>query len=447
MSGGRTLELSREQILALGAGSRPSTSGSTGPDSLRHAAWAGLQDSVPRSALHSLHARVEGFAPTPWMTRRWCRSGDRATPSTSCPRRPRAIHARSDAREGPAPGSAEDYAVRAHAHLGGRKLRMGDVADALGLGNANAIRYATLTGTILIRWAGARQPTIWTVPRPAQTAADQVGLARATCTSSAQPRSRLSCAGAGWRVRRRWPRSTRWATPADGPDATGRRLPWPRMRRPFARRHCRPMSPGCCPAVTRTTSLWGADREFLVPDAATARRLWTSRVWPGALLLGGEIVGTWRRSKAEVAVAPWRTLSAGTRSRRGRSGEPAPPRCRASRRALGPGTDHPLSMTQKRLPLGIGQDHEVGIRRHPFPLHAAGSQPDQAFDLGRLVIGVEVQVDLGRYLDALHRSRDTFGPLPSGGRSSENPDHCDRVARSGAPATRSRPCDPGRRPG
>ena len=55
--------------------------------------------------------------------------------------------------------------------------------------------------------------------------------------------------------------------------------------------------------------LWGAEREFLVPDAGRRAELWTSRVWPGAMLLGGEIVGTWRRSKAEVAVAPWRTLS------------------------------------------------------------------------------------------------------------------------------------------
>ena len=37
--------------------------------------------------------------------------------------------------------------------------------------------------------------------------------------------------------------------------------------------------------------------------------LWTTRVWPGALLVGGEIVGTWRRSKALVVVTPWRRLS------------------------------------------------------------------------------------------------------------------------------------------
>src|SRR5580765_4347204 len=35
-----------------------------GPSSLRRAAWAGLQDSMPRAALLSIHARVAGTRPT-----------------------------------------------------------------------------------------------------------------------------------------------------------------------------------------------------------------------------------------------------------------------------------------------------------------------------------------------------------------------------------------------
>src|ERR1700740_1897574 len=38
----------------------------SGPDSLRRAAWAGLQDSMPRAALLSIHARVEGTQPHTW---------------------------------------------------------------------------------------------------------------------------------------------------------------------------------------------------------------------------------------------------------------------------------------------------------------------------------------------------------------------------------------------
>ena len=37
-----------------------------GRRSLRHAAWAGLQDSMPRAALLSIHARVAGATPSTW---------------------------------------------------------------------------------------------------------------------------------------------------------------------------------------------------------------------------------------------------------------------------------------------------------------------------------------------------------------------------------------------
>src|SRR6478735_4433833 len=37
-----------------------------GADSLRQAAWAGLQDSMPRAAVLSVHARVEGTEPSTW---------------------------------------------------------------------------------------------------------------------------------------------------------------------------------------------------------------------------------------------------------------------------------------------------------------------------------------------------------------------------------------------
>src|ERR1043166_5119248 len=41
-----------------------------------------------------------------------------------------------------------------------------EAGQALGE-NPNRFRYAAATGTVLIRWDGARTPTLWTVPRPA----------------------------------------------------------------------------------------------------------------------------------------------------------------------------------------------------------------------------------------------------------------------------------------
>jgi hypothetical protein len=53
----------------------------------------------------------------------------------------------------------------------------------------------------------------------------------------------------------------------------------------------------------------GAERELLVPRADQRERLWTPRVWPGALLVDGEILGTWRRSHHTVRIDAWTRLS------------------------------------------------------------------------------------------------------------------------------------------
>jgi hypothetical protein len=47
----------------------------------------------------------------------------------------------------------------------------------------------------------------------------------------------------------------------------------------------------------------------LVPDPDRRGKLWTPRVWPGALLVEGEIVGTWRRAHETVTIQTWRRLS------------------------------------------------------------------------------------------------------------------------------------------
>src|SRR3954464_281510 len=62
-----SLDLMRAQILAF-----RQTAGALdarlapGAASLRTAAWIGLQDSMPRAALLSIHARVAGATPSSW---------------------------------------------------------------------------------------------------------------------------------------------------------------------------------------------------------------------------------------------------------------------------------------------------------------------------------------------------------------------------------------------
>lgn len=63
--------------------------------------------------------------------------------------------------------------------------------------------------------------------------------------------------------------------------------------------------------------LQAKDRTTLVPDAARAKELWPVLGRPGAVLAGGELVGTWRPrqsgGKLTVAVQPWQKLPAATR--------------------------------------------------------------------------------------------------------------------------------------
>src|SRR5262249_11969037 len=57
-----------------------------------------------------------------------------------------------------------------------------------------------------------------------------------------------------------------------------------------------------------------AQRELLVPDGKERAALWTPRVWPGALLVAGELVGTWRRAQGDLSIDPWRRLTKAERA-------------------------------------------------------------------------------------------------------------------------------------
>src|SRR5207249_10075359 len=166
------LRVTRKQILAfrrrVGAldARLPKSS-----ESLRRAAWAGLQDSMPRAALLSLHARVEGIEPSAWehpsLAQLW---GPRYQVYVVA-KRDFALFSLArlpDNEKGRL--RAERMATRLHAHLRGRRTTDREAARALGIGNE--MRYATTTGTLAIRWGGARAPEIWTVAAPRIDPAD-----------------------------------------------------------------------------------------------------------------------------------------------------------------------------------------------------------------------------------------------------------------------------------
>lgn len=165
-----SLELTREQVVAfrrhVGALDERLPPGGA---SLRRAAWAGLQDSMPRAAVVSIHARVQGTQPSSWeapsLVQLWgprysvfvVAERDRAVFSLG--RLP--VHASGQRR-------AEDLAEQLRTILEGGRMTYGEAGERLGI-HPNRLRYAAAaaTGTVRIRWDGARQPIVWTVEAPA----------------------------------------------------------------------------------------------------------------------------------------------------------------------------------------------------------------------------------------------------------------------------------------
>jgi Winged helix DNA-binding domain len=310
---GSPLELTRDHILAfrrrVGALDERLPRGAR---SLRRAAWAGLTDSVPRAALLSIHARVEGTEPSTWedpsLVHVW---GPRYS-TYLVPARDHAVFTVGRYPDAPhRRRRAEDMATRLHAFLAGRQLTDSVAQKEMGVGNA--VKYATTTGTVLIRWAGSTAPTVWTVPRPEiepLEARRELVRRYLHILGPGTPEAFVKWAGVGERDARaafdslsgslaavRTPIGVAWILAGDEPtfrEAAGAAAP--------AR---------LLPSGDTYFLYWGAGRELLVPDAARRAELWTTRVWPGAVLVAGEIVGTWRRAQAELSVHPWRKLSKG----------------------------------------------------------------------------------------------------------------------------------------
>jgi len=309
------LALTREEILAFrrrvgGLEQRAPAS----PEALRQAAWAGLQDSMPRAALLSLHARVEDVAPSTWedpaLAQLWGpRFSTYVVPARdfalfSLGRHPESAKGRE---------RAERVAAQMHAALAGARMTDRDLGAALGV-NSNMFRYAATTGTVAIRWEGARAPVVWTVPAADIEPADaRRELARrylhvfgpGTAAGFSEwagikaPGAVATFAALGGSLLRvRTPLGDAWLLAEDEPamragsTATPTRL---------------------LPSGDAYWLLAGEERALLVPDAEQRGRLWTPRVWPGALLVAGEIRGTWRRARHTVRVETWERLSPAAR--------------------------------------------------------------------------------------------------------------------------------------
>jgi Winged helix DNA-binding domain len=282
-----------------------------GRRSLRRAARAGFQDSAPRAALLSLYARVSGVVPSVWE--------DEAFVQLWGPRRAVYVVAELDRgvfslgtmpRDPKARRAINAVAARLRDGLAGRTMPAGDAARAAGEPHPNQIKVAGATGTILIRWDGAREPVVWsTAPPPIDPETARPELARRY----------LHVLGPGTAGG-----FARWAGVSKVDAAATFEALAPQLlavRTPagdgwlLARDEANLGGPAIDPLGARFLPsgdpyLLAEDRELLVADDAHRRALWPpSNVWPGGLLVGGELVGTWRRGQRRVKVAPWRRLA------------------------------------------------------------------------------------------------------------------------------------------
>jgi hypothetical protein len=266
---------------------------------------------MPRAAVLSIHARVADVKPDTWAHPVYEQVWGPRYSAYVVAARDRALFTLGrlpdDAR---GRLRAEQTAERLRSHLGERRAGYGIVGQELGV-NANSFRYASPTGTLVMRWEGARQPVIWMVPPPkvtphqarlelarryirifgpttASAFADWAGIGAAQGRAAFEAlRDELvaveSPIGTGWIL------AVDETSFRDGPSpAAAARL---------------------LPSGDTFFLLWGADRELLVPDASLRQLLWTSRVWPGAVLVDGEVAGTWRRDQSNVSVEPWRAFT------------------------------------------------------------------------------------------------------------------------------------------
>lgn len=280
------------------------------PSSLRQAGWAGLQDSMPRAAVLSVHARVEGTRPVSWEDPAYVQVWGPRFSTYVIPAEDRAVFTVSRLPETAAKREVcTSLATRLRDTLGDGTMLATEAARAIGE-HHNQIRRAASTGTILIRWDGARQPTVRSVPAPDVDPLEaRLEMARRYVHVFGPTTAEAFASWAG--ISRRLGPETfdtlgDELTPVSTPIGDAFVLSSdedPIRSDSKTEPHVRLL-----PSGDTYYLVSGERRDIILPDRALQGLLWTSRVWPGALLVDGEIVGIWRRAQHQVAIETWSRL-------------------------------------------------------------------------------------------------------------------------------------------
>ncbi|MDJ0953715.1 MAG: crosslink repair DNA glycosylase YcaQ family protein [Acidimicrobiia bacterium] len=296
--------LFREQALAYRLRANHLSGERLPAGSLALAAASGLQDGSPRSALLSLAARVDGVGVDDWRAEGLAqvfgpRGAIYVVPESDIGVFTRGLLPRDPDRI----ARLEEIAARAHAVLAGGSLRQTDLLERLPGVDGRELRWAATLGTLVPVWDTV-DTIVHAAPEP------KIGLEEARLELTRRFFRYLGPAQVT--DLQRWLAGSR-ADAAATVAALGDEV----LEVAVAGRSC----------LALATSLPRADdgldpdqvlllppddvyisrmvKQLLVPDSSRARRLWPQAPPPGALIVGGEVCGTWRRRQGRVEITVW----------------------------------------------------------------------------------------------------------------------------------------------
>jgi len=286
---------------------------------LVEAAFAGLQDSAPRSAVLALHARVKDVSPSAWKDPRFVQVWGPRGAVYVVPGQDVAVFTLGRFPRNPVLGAAVKAATeKARSAFRARQARPErHLSDRAAGVNFRELRIASMTGAVRIVWDGAT--TSWWLVEPPTEAAEpaRLELARRFLRSVGPSTPQEFAWWSGG-----WAGSFGSSTRGELSDAqqTFRALKMELMdvdvegQKQWALRTDRSRLERAVPveAVRLLPAgdpyLASADRALLVPQPRFRSQLWPNSVWPGALMVHGELVGTWRRQVGRVTLRAWRPL-------------------------------------------------------------------------------------------------------------------------------------------
>jgi len=272
---------------------------------------------MPRAAVLSVHARVEGTQPASWDDPAFVQIWGPRFSTYVVPGQDRAIFTVSRLPDTAAKREiCISLAKRLRDLLGDGTMLATDAAKAIGE-HHNQIRRAAPTGTILIRWDGARQPTIRVVEAPDINPLDaRLEMARRYVHVFAPTTAEAFAAWAGI-SKRAGPETFAMLDDELAPVNTPIGEAFILGEDEETIRDSANAQPNVrlLPSGDTYYLVSGVRRDLIVPDRSLQDLLWTSRVWPGALLVDGEIVGIWRRSQHQLTIETWTRLNNPDRAR------------------------------------------------------------------------------------------------------------------------------------